>query len=202
MKKLLTTLSVLICVSIVGCQQASTEAETSEVDVQENIEDSTPIKVESYKFWTCPTCSENEQYVLRQLQETAGITDRNALATIMGNIKQESKFIPNICEGGARVNYENCHSGGYGLIQWTTPRRYSGLGLFSKKYGCDPSTLYCQTRYMFNEIEFQKALPEFKSVGQPVSQYMVPSFYWLGWGVEGPRVTYSYEYTKVLVREA
>ena len=62
-------------------------------------------------------------------------------ATIMGNIKQESKFIPNICEGVVRVNYENCHTGGYGLIQWTTESRYYGLGLFMKKYGCDPSSL-------------------------------------------------------------
>jgi len=186
--------------AVAGCQQSSNSAET--VDVTEDTSTATPIEVvpaPQPKLWTCPTCSSNEQYVLKELQVTMGITDKNALATIMGNIKQESKFIPNICEGGARVNYENCYSGGYGLIQWTTPRRYRGLGFFGRKFGCDPSTLYCQTRYMFNEIEFQKVLPEFRNPGQPVRQYMVPSYYWLGWGIEGPRLQYSYDYTKAFV---
>ena len=93
----------------------------------------------------------------------------------MGNIKQESKFIPNICEGGARVEYNQCHRGGYGLIQWTTESRYLGLGLFIKKYGCNPSTLECQTRYMINENQFQKVLPDFQASGFPVKQYMVPA---------------------------
>ena len=48
--------------------------------------------------WKCPDCSPAEQYVLKELQEHTKITDRNALATILGNIKQESKFIPNICD--------------------------------------------------------------------------------------------------------
>ena len=66
------------------------------------------------KTWKCPDCSYNEKYVLEQLQEKTNITDRNSLATILGNIKQESKFIPNICEGGARVPYDRCYRGGYG----------------------------------------------------------------------------------------
>jgi len=200
MKKLLTSLALIMVGAVTGCQQSSISAET--VDVTEDTSTATPIEVvpaPQPKLWTCPTCSSNEQYVLKELQVTMGITDKNALATIMGNIKQESKFIPNICEGGARVNYENCYSGGYGLIQWTTPRRYRGLGFFGRKFGCDPSTLYCQTRYMFNEIEFQKVLPEFRNPGQPVRQYMVPSYYWLGWGIEGPRLQYSYDYTKAFV---
>ena len=61
-----------------------------------------------HKTWKCPDCTENEKYVLKQLQAKTRITDRNALATILGNIKQESKFIPNICEGGARVSYRDC----------------------------------------------------------------------------------------------
>ena len=80
-----------------------------------------PLPVIPYEAsWKCEDCSPEEQYVLEQLQEHTKISDRNALATIMGNIKQESKFIPNICEGGARVSYSDCHSGGYGLIQWTS----------------------------------------------------------------------------------
>ena len=64
-----------------------------------------PVEIPKVEFkvpsWKCPDCTPEEQYVLSELQEHTRITDRNALATIMGNIKQESKFIPNICEGGA-----------------------------------------------------------------------------------------------------
>jgi len=150
------------------------------------------------KSWKCPECSKEEQYVLEQLQETTRITDRNALATILGNIKQESLFIPNVCEGGARVSYDNCHSGGYGLIQWTSIGRYNNLGKFCDKYGCDPSSLEGQTRYMINENIFQRYLPEFEGNGKTVSQYMVPAYYWLGWGIKGNREVYSYEYVKKL----
>ncbi len=63
----------------------------------------------------CPDCTVNEQYVLEQLQTTAGVTDRTALAVLMGNIQQESRFTPNICEGGQIVPYDQCLRGGY----WT-----------------------------------------------------------------------------------
>ena len=160
-----------------------------------------PIAVVEYeeKTWKCPDCTPEEKYVLKELQEHTKISDRNALATIMGNIKQESKFIPNICEGGARVPYNACHRGGYGLIQWTTVGRSNGLGNFCKKYGCDPSSLEGQTRYMINEDIFQRYLPMFEGTGQKVRQYMVPAYYWLGWGIKGARETYSYQYTKKLV---
>ena len=162
---------------------------------------SVPVAVEyqTAKTWRCPSCSPEEKYVLKQLQEKTKIRDKNALATILGNIKQESKFYPNICEGGARVPYSDCHRGGYGLIQWTTENRYLGLGLFCDKYGCDPSSLEGQTRYMINEIHFQKVLPEFEGSGKTVQQYMVPAYYWLGWGIKGNREVFSYNYTKKLV---
>ena len=159
-----------------------------------------PLPVIPYEAsWKCEDCSPNEKYVLEQLQKQTKISDRNALATIMGNIKQESKFIPDICEGGARVSYSNCHSGGYGLIQWTSLGRYNNLGKFCDKYGCDPSSLEGQTRYMINESVFQRYLPEFEGRGKTVQQYMVPAYYWLGWGIKGPRETYAYQYTKKLV---
>ena len=151
------------------------------------------------KTWKCPECTDSEKYVLEQIQAKTRITDRNALATIMGNIKQESKFIPNICEGGARVSYNACHSGGYGLIQWTSLGRYNNLGKFATKFGYDPSTLEGQTAYMINESVFQRYLPEFEGNGKTVSQYMVPAYYWLGWGIKGYREVYAYEYTKQLV---
>ena len=156
------------------------------------------IEVEE-KTWKCPTCNKNEQYVLEKLQEKTKISDRNALATIMGNIKSESNFHPNICEGGARVPYNQCHRGGYGLIQWTSTNRYLGLGKFAKRYGYDPSSLEGQTAYMINEYTFQKYLPEFEGPGQPVHQYMVAAYYWLGWGIKGHREQYAYAYTKKLV---
>jgi len=159
-----------------------------------------PVKIPKVTLeWKCPGCTPEEQYVLKELQEHTRITDRNALSTILGNIKQESLFIPNICEGGARVSYHNCHSGGYGLIQWTSIGRYNALGTFCNKYDCDPSTLEGQTRFMINETTFQRYLPMFEGSGQTVDQYMVPAFYWLGWGIEGNRRTYSYNYTKKLV---
>ena len=157
------------------------------------------VALEEKKTWKCPDCTPNEQYVLKEIQEHTKITDRNALATIMGNIQQESKFIPNICEGGARVPYDRCYSGGYGLIQWTSVNRYDNLGRFCKNYGCDPSSLEGQTRYMINESVFQRYLPEFEGRGFTVSQYMVPAYYWLGWGIKGNRELYAYDYHKKLV---
>ena len=151
------------------------------------------------KTWKCPGCSDNEQYVLAKLQEKTKISDRNALATIMGNIKSESNFIPNICEGGARVSYTECKVGGYGLIQWTSIGRYKGLGNFCAKYVCDPSSLEGQTRWMINEPIFQRYLPEFEGRGKTVDQYMVAAYYWLGWGIKGYRQQYAYDYTKKLI---
>ena len=52
---------------------------------------------------------------------------------------------------------------------------------------------------MINESVFQRYLPEFEGRGKTVRQYMVPAYYWLGWGIKGPRETYAYQYTKKLV---
>ena len=161
-----------------------------------------PIAVKPYvPTWKCPDCTPEEQYVLEQLQEKTKIKDRNALATILGNIKQESRFVANVCEGGARVPYSDCHRGGYGIIQWTSTGRYNGLGVFAKKYGCDPSELKCQTRYMINENIFQRNLPDFEGSGRTISQYMIPAYYWLGWGIKGKRQIYAHEYRQNLYYE-
>ena len=159
-----------------------------------------PLPVIPYEYsWKCEDCTPEEKYVLEQLQEQTKISDRNALATIMGNIKQESNFRANVCEGGARVSYSDCHSGGYGIIQWTSLGRYNNLGKFCDKYNCDPSSLEGQTRYMINESVFQRYLPEFEGRGKTVRQYMVPAYYWLGWGIKGNRELYAYDYTRKLV---
>ena len=148
--------------------------------------------------WNCPSCTPEEKYVLKELQEHTKITDRNALSTIMGNIKQESNFTANVCEGGARVPYSECTRGGYGLIQWTSLGRYNNLGKFCDKFSCDPSTLEGQTRYMINESVFQRYLPEFEGRGKTIDQYMVPAYYWLGWGIKGYRELYAHDYYKKL----
>ena len=196
MFKQLSTFAVLssLAVSCVGAEQVKQK----NIEVKEK--DVVSIPVEPYNpSWKCPDCTPEEQYVLGELQEHTRITDRNALATIMGNIQQESMFNANICEGGARVNYEDCLTGGYGLIQWTSIGRYANLGKFCDKYDCDPSSLEGQTRYMINESTFQRYLPMFEGSGQTVRQYMVPAYYWLGWGIKGNREISSYEYTKKLV---
>jgi len=157
-------------------------------------------EVAEYKeTWKCPDCTPSEQFVLTELQAKTNITDLNALATLMGNIKQESKFIPNICEGGARVSYNDCLSGGYGLIQWTSIGRYKALGSFCAKYGCNPSSLEGQTRYMINEPIFQRVLPEFEGYGYTIPQYMTHAYYWLGWGIKGNREVYAYDYKSKMV---
>ena len=158
------------------------------------------ITVEEYEpKWILPSGTPAEQYVLKELQEHTKIQDRNALATILGNIKQESNFVPNVCEGGDRVPYRDCTRGGYGLIQWTSVKRYENLGKFCEKFACDPSSLEGQTRYMLNESTFQRYLPEFEGRGKTVDQYMVGAYYWLGWGIKGYRQLYAYDYHNRLV---
>ena len=142
----------------------------------------------------CPQCTVQQQYVLEQLQTSAGVTDRTALAVILGNIQQESTFKPNICEGGAIVPYDRCLRGGYGLIQWTSIERYKGLGSHCAARNLDPSGLKCQTDYMITEMSFRNDLYAFLMSYQTVPFYMNAAYYWLGWGVHGNRTTHTYSF--------
>ena len=205
-RKFLTGLTVSATLLGSACVAAKTLDEhlaevTGDTVVEEEVvEEQEPVViVEVEKEWKCPSCTPNEKVVLAALQEHTKISDRNALATIMGNIQQESKFIANICEGGARVSYTNCKAGGFGLIQWTSIGRYKGLGNFCAKYNCNPSSLDGQVRWMINEPIFQRVLPQFEGGGQTVSYYMRPAYYWLGWGIKGNRELYAYDYTKKMV---
>lgn len=146
----------------------------------------------------CPDCTAQQQYVLEQLQVQAEVTDKVALAVLMGNVQQESSFKSNICEGGAIVAYDHCLRGGYGLIQWTTQARYDGLGLFCKKYNCDPSSIQGQTRYMINEMKFRNDLYAFQTNHQSVSYYMNSAYHWLGWGIHGNRTKHTYTFLNKL----
>lgn len=147
---------------------------------------------------TCPDCTPPQQYVLQQLQVQSQVTDKTALAVILGNIKQESNFRSNVCEGGKIVPYDQCLRGGYGLIQWTTRSRYNGLGSFCKRYNCDPSSIEGQTRYMINEMKFRNDLYAFQTNHQQFNYYMNAAYYWLGWGIHGNRTHYSYSFLNKL----
>jgi hypothetical protein len=145
----------------------------------------------------CKGCSEYEKLALDYFQDQ-GIKDRNALATIMGNIKQESMFVPNICEGGSRIRYHNCWRG-YGLIQWTSADRYYGLGDFARKYGGDPSSLHTQLRYLTNEVQWQRIQDRMKTPGKSIDRYMDYAYSWIGWGIHGARTHYAYDYANRLI---
>ena len=186
-----------VVLAVLGMLSASCAANRMEINPP--TKDTSSIAPSFGKTWECPSCTPEEKYVLSEIQEKTNIKDRVALATILGNIKQESNFRANVCEGGARVPYDRCYRGGYGIIQWTTASRYNGLGQFADKYGCDPSTLPCQTRYMINERRFQQHLSAFEVGGQTVTYYMRPAYRWLGWGIKGNRQVFSYNYSQKLV---
>jgi hypothetical protein len=145
----------------------------------------------------CKGCSEHEQLALDYFQEQ-GIKDRNALATILGNIKQESMFVPNICEGGSRTQYHHCGRG-YGLIQWTSADRYYGLGDFAKKYGVSPSALPTQLRYLTTEVQWKRIEDRMKTPGKSINRYMDYAYSWIGWGIHGARTSYAHEYASKLI---
>jgi hypothetical protein len=145
----------------------------------------------------CKGCNEHENAALAYFQER-GIKDRNALATIMGNIRQESTFVPNICEGGSRTSWNNCGRG-YGLIQWTSADRYYGLGDFAKKIGGSPSNLHTQLRYLTTEVQWQRIEDRMKTPGKSIDRYMNYAYSWIGWGHHGARTSYAYDYANRLI---
>jgi hypothetical protein len=145
----------------------------------------------------CKGCNEFENATLDFFQDR-GIKDRNALATIMGNIKQESMFVPNICEGGSRTSYYNCGRG-YGLIQFTSASRYYGLGAFAKKIGGNPSTADTQLRYITTEPQWKSIENRMRVSGKSIDRYMNYAYEWIGWGHHGARTQYAYDYAKRLV---
>lgn len=156
------------------------------------------VKVETVKRYILPGANPTEARVLRALQDR-GITDKNALATIMGNIKQESRFHANICEGGARINYGSCHRGGYGLIQWTTQSRYDGLGRHARQKGISPSGVEAQVSYLFTERQWKNIENNLKRGGNTINYYMNQAYRWLGWGHHGSRTRYSHNYAHRMI---
>ena len=153
----------------------------------------TPDGVEKTSLVTCANCSEEENLVLKALQER-GIKDKNALAVIMGNIRQESRFDSKICEGGRRTGYHGCHRGGFGLIQFTSAHRYLGLGKYARDHQMDPDSIETQIQYVFTEREWRAAERGFMQEGKSIEFYMNHAYTWLGWGIEGNRTHYSNQY--------
>ena len=183
----MATSSVLQPFSIVP-EGHTQETETKEV-VPENLKATRLV---------CKGCNTNETKTVEFLQNR-GITDKNAIATIMGNIRQESTFTPNVCEGGARVSYHACRSGGYGLIQFTDAPRYNGLGKFAARIGGDPSTLDTQLQYMMYEGDWKMIEPHMKTPGKSINDYMRLARKWIRWGDHGARTDYAYDYSKRLI---
>ena len=206
MSKIITLLAtpVLIFGNVVGSsplpkltliealEQVSPSQPKDEVEVVE-------AEPETVERWTLPGATTNETKLVSALQER-GIDDKNAIATVLGNIKQESRFHSNICEGGARVGFWSCTRGGYGLIQWTTKSRYMGLYHHSNRIGMDPSTTDAQISYLFTESQWKRIEPSLKRGGMSIGHYMNQAYYWLGWGHHGARTSYAHGYASKLVK--
>jgi len=169
------------------------ESPTQETETKEVVPEKPKVK-----RLVCRGCNINESRTLEFLQKR-GITDKNALATIMGNIKQESTFTPNICEGGARVPYHQCRSGGVGILQWTNAPRYNGLGKFAARIGGDPSILDTQLQYMLHESDWKMIEPKMKTPGKSINDYMGLAKKWIRWGHHGARTDFAYNYANRLV---
>ena len=116
----------------------------------------------------------------------------------MGNIRQESTFIPNICEGGSRTSWSNCGRG-YGLIQWTSADRYYGLGDFARRTGGNPSDLHTQLGYLTTEVQWKRIVDRMKMPGKSIDRYMNYAYSWIGWGHHGARTSYAYDYANRLI---
>ena len=151
--------------------------------------------------WQGRDFTETETAVLNYFQEY-GIEDRAALAVLLGNVKQESRFDTEVCEGGTRPGYHGCRRGGFGLIQWTTQGRYSGLGRHAQRMGSSPTDLNTQLSYLVTEVEWKKVEHIFKDEGRSISSYMQAAYRWLGWGVHGNRTAYANDYYARLYQAA
>jgi len=164
--------------------------EESEVKVA--IREAAPEKPKEARL-ICKSCNANEKIALQKLQDH-GIKDKNALATIMGNIRQESTFQPDVCEGGAKTGYNGCRSGGFGLIQWTSENRFRGLGAHAARTGGNPSTIHTQLSYLFEEGDWKMIEDRMLEPGRTIDDYMRTARRWIRWGHHGARTAYAHDY--------
>jgi hypothetical protein len=152
-----------------------------------------PVVEEQKVEYTCLGCTDKEKQALEFFVDY-GIEDKAALAVVLGNIKQESLFQSNVCEGGALTSYRGCTRGGFGLIQWTSIDRYNGLGRFARRNGQSPEDFDTQLNYLITEGQWKRVSGVFKTPGLAITQYMNHAHTWLGWGIHGARTTYAIDY--------
>lgn len=81
-----------------------------------------------------------------------GLSD-NLAAGILGNIKAESGFNPNVLYGGATGTVFDQQSLAYGLIQWTGPDARASLYNWCTANNCDPDTLDGQAKWIVAQIK-------------------------------------------------
>ena len=153
------------------------------------------VEIEVIPFPNCSNCSEAQLKTLIFFQ-LSGIKDKNALAMIMGSIKQESRFQPAVCEGGFITSWQGCTRGGFGLIQFTSAHRYYGLGDFARRTGQRPESMKTQLEYIVTEREWKDAARIFKQAGLPMSSYDYAGKIWLGYGIKGNRLFYAIDYAQ------
>lgn len=149
----------------------------------------------------CMGCSPVEQKTA-EFFYNKGVTDRKALAVVLGNIRQESGFNPQACEGhGIRTSipYHSCKRGGFGLIQFTSSHRFYGLGNYARRIGKTPEQLETQLEYITTEREWKAASKTFRTPGLHISRYDNAAFTWLGWGIKGARMTYAWQYINRII---
>ena len=149
-------------------------------------------------FLSCINCTAAELQTLRFFHKI-GVEDKQALAMIMGSIKQESRFLPSVCEGGHITSWAGCTRGGFGLIQFTSAHRYYGLGNYAARTGQRPESMKTQLEYIVTEREWKQAERIFKQAGLSMHRYDYAGKVWLGYGIKGNRLYYAYDYAKRIV---
>ena len=104
-RSIIRKLAAIAVIGFVGIPAGAGLIPTLEQFQEENgygevvVEDTTEEVVEEVAMtqrWVLPNGSHNERIVLSALQDR-GISDKIALAVVLGNIKQESRFHSNIC---------------------------------------------------------------------------------------------------------
>lgn len=96
--------------------------------------------------YTTSSGSDNKSRVWNFLKQK-GLSDA-AVAGIMGNMNQESRFDPTASE---HKNSGRDGSGGYGLIQWTGPRR-KALFDAAQEQGKDVNDIDFQLNFLWDEV--------------------------------------------------
>ena len=196
--KLLSTLALLCAVSVAAVAKPSRIEQATTLTAPKPPVAKKPEVVKKPKPQiTCIGCTTEETKTLKFFFKE-GVTDVYALAMIMGSIKQESRFKPDVCEGGFITSWSGCTRGGFGLIQFTSAHRYYGLGHYARSTGQRPESMQTQLEYIITEPEWQAAERIFKKPGLPMHSYDYAGKIWLGYGIKGNRLRYAWQYVTII----